>query len=124
MKMFFMFLKTFQEGTDKSQAKTTSGKTLQRCQVFPDGAPPLLLTSSGSLWLMDSHQFCYLGFLTRSTSQIDASPHILWRLLKSNLEQYLCDQFSHFQVEKKEDGIAGEREENPVMEAVRRKIPR
>ena len=30
-------------------------------------------------------------------------------------------RFSHFQVEKKEDGIAGEREENPVMEAVRRK---
>ena len=27
----------------------------------------------------------------------------------------------NFQVEKKEDGIAGEREENPVMEAVRRK---
>ena len=27
-----------------------------------------------------------------------------------------------FQVEKKEDGIAGEREENPVMEAVRNKI--
>ena len=32
-------------------------------------------------------------------------------------------RFSHFQVEKKEDGIAGEREENPVMEAVRRKTP-
>ena len=29
---------------------------------------------------------------------------------------------SCFQVEKKEDGIAGEREENPVMEAVRRNI--
>ena len=29
---------------------------------------------------------------------------------------------SCFQVEKKEDGIAGEREENPVMEAVRRII--
>ena len=109
--------------------KSTPGRTLQRCLVFPGGEPPPWSTSSGSPWLMASRRSCYLGSLTRSTTpQLDMALHmcskslILWRPCECEwwaFEKFVWPmEFLCFQVEKREDGIAGEREENPVMEAV------
>ena len=53
-----------------NRCEPISGRTLQRCLVFLDGEPPLLSTSSGNLSLMASRLFCYLGSLTRSTTNI------------------------------------------------------
>ena len=44
-------------------------------------------------------------------------PDKVWRQIAGNPVADMENTF--FQVEKREDGIAGEREENPVMEAVR-----
>ena len=82
--------------------------------MFLGGAPRLLWIFSNNLWPMDFHRSCYLGFLIRSG---DRSLDTYWVSRAGNPVADMENTF--FQVEKREDGIAGEREENPVMEAVR-----
>ena len=82
--------------------------------MFPGGAPLLLWIFSKNLWLTDFHRSCYLG------SPIRSGDRSLDTYCVSRAGNPVADmENTFFQVEKREDGIAGEREENPVMEAVR-----
>ena len=82
--------------------------------MFPGGAPLLLSIFSNNRWPMDFRRSCYLGFPIRSG---DRSLDTYWVARAGDPVADMENTF--FQVEKREDGIAGEREENPVMEAVR-----
>ena len=82
--------------------------------MFLGGAPRLLWIFSNNLSPMDFRRSCYLGFPIRSGDRS------LDMYCVSRAGDPVADmENTFFQVEKREDGIAGEREENPVMEAVR-----
>ena len=85
--------------------------------MFLGGAPLLLWIFSNNLWPMDFRRSCYLGSLIRSGGR---SLDIYCVSRAGNPVADMENTF--FQVEKREDGIAGEREENPVMEAVRSQL--